>query len=71
VLTVVELLRKLMEKQALRRVEAGTLSADQVDRLGAAFDRLERQVAELRRIYGVTEDDLKLTLHGLPGTEDF
>jgi len=46
---VVELLRKLMERQALRRVDAGTLEPERVERLGRAFERLERQMSELKQ----------------------
>jgi hypothetical protein len=67
VLTVVELLRKLMEKQALRRVEAGTLSPGQVERLGLAFERLEAQIAELKERLDFDDDDLTLRLGPLTG----
>jgi len=69
VLTVVELLRKLMEKQALRRVEAGTLTEEQVDRLGLAFERLERQLGELKERLDLDDDDLTLRLGPLTGLE--
>jgi hypothetical protein len=67
VLTVVELLRKLMERQALRRVEAGTLSPGQVERLGLAFERLEAQIAELKERLDFDDDDLTLRLGPLTG----
>jgi len=62
VLTVVELLRDLMERQAIRRVDAGTLDPEQVDRLGTAFDRLERQMVELKKHFEFDDDDLTLRL---------
>jgi hypothetical protein len=62
VLTVIELLRQLMERQALRRVDGGTLSDDEVERLGRTFMELERRMAELREVFGLTEDDLNLDL---------
>ena len=62
VLTVTELLRDLMERQALRRVEAGTLEPERVERLGRAFERLEQQMAELKRRFELRDDDLTLRL---------
>ena len=62
VLTIVELLRQLMERQALRRVDGGTLSDEQVERLGQTFMELDRRMAELRDQFGLTEDDLNLDL---------
>jgi Gas vesicle protein K len=62
VLTVVELLRQLMERQALRRVDGGTLSEEQVERLGRTFMELEKRMAELREEFGLTEEDLNLDL---------
>jgi gas vesicle protein GvpK len=62
VLTVVELLRQLMERQALRRVESGTLDDEQVERLGRALMALEQKMAELRETFGLKEEDLNLDL---------
>jgi hypothetical protein len=62
VLTVVELLRELMERQALRRVDGGTLSDEQIERLGTTFMELDRRMAELRDVFGLTEEDLNLDL---------
>jgi hypothetical protein len=62
VLTVIELLRQLMERQALRRVDGGTLSEEQVERLGRTFMELDRRMAELREEFGLTEEDLNLDL---------
>ncbi|MGH3942464.1 MAG: gas vesicle protein K [Pseudonocardiaceae bacterium] len=62
VLTVVELLRQLMERQALRRVESGTLSDAQVEELGLALMRLEQAMTELREHFGLEPDDLNLEL---------
>ncbi|HWE10345.1 MAG TPA: gas vesicle protein K [Solirubrobacteraceae bacterium] len=62
VLTLVELVRQLMERQAIRRVEAGGLSADQIERLGQALMALERRMEELREDFGLTEEDLNLDL---------
>ena len=62
VLTIVELLRQLMERQALRRVDGGTLDEDQVERLGRTFMVLDKRMAELREEFGLDEDDLNLNL---------
>ena len=62
VLTIVELLRQLMERQALRRVDGGGLSDDQVERLGRTFMELDRRMAELRDEFGLAEEDLNLDL---------
>jgi len=62
VLTVVDLLRELMERQALRRMEAGTLDDDEVERLGAAFMKLNERMDELKDEFGLTDEDLNLNL---------
>ena len=62
VLTIVELLRQLMERQALRRVDGGTLSDEQVERLGRTFMELDRRMEELREQFGLTAEDLNLDL---------
>jgi hypothetical protein len=62
VLTLIELLRQLMERQAIRRVEAGGLSGDQIERLGQALMALEQGMDELRGHFGLTEEDLNLEL---------
>jgi hypothetical protein len=62
VLTVVELLRQLMERQALRRVEAGDLTDEQVERLGRALMQLEDTFDELIEHFGVTPNDVYLPL---------
>lgn len=62
VLTIVELLRQLMERQALRRIDGGTLSEEEVERLGRTFMELDKRMAELREQFGLDEDDLNLDL---------
>ncbi|TDD71090.1 gas vesicle protein K [Jiangella aurantiaca] len=62
VLTVIELIRQLMERQALRRVDEGDLSDEQVEALGQALLRLDTAMAELRGRYGLTIRDLDLDL---------
>ena len=62
VLTVVEVIRDLLERQAIRRVEAGTLTADQTERLGLALAALEERMEDVKEAFGVTDDDLNLDL---------
>jgi hypothetical protein len=62
VLTIVELLRQLMERQALHRVEAGGLSAEEIERLGRTLMLLEQKMEELREHFGFDEKDLNLNL---------
>ncbi|WP_058041729.1 gas vesicle protein K [Streptomyces roseifaciens] len=62
VLTVVELLRRLMEAQALRRVELGGLGEEQEERLGLTLMLLERRMQELCAHYGLELRDLNLDL---------
>ena len=62
VLTLVELLRQLMERQALRRMDQGTLDDEQVERLGQTFMKLEQRMEELKREFGLEDRDLNLDL---------
>lgn len=62
VLTVVELLRQLMERQALRRVAGGTVTDDQAERLGYALMRLEERMNELLDEFGLEPEDLNIDL---------
>jgi hypothetical protein len=62
VLTIVELLRQIMERQALRRIDGGTLSEEQIERLGRTFMELDKRLEELREEFGLTEEDLNLDL---------
>ena len=62
VLTLVELLRQLMERQALRRIEGGSLSPEEVERLGETFMLLEQRMEELKEEFGLEDEDLNLDL---------
>ncbi|TYC26374.1 gas vesicle protein K [Micromonospora sp. MP36] len=62
VLTIVELLRQLMERQALRRVDLGDLTEEQVERIGTTLMALEEQMAHLRDYFGLSPEDLNLDL---------
>ncbi|MEV6659569.1 gas vesicle protein K [Nocardia fluminea] len=62
VLTLVELLRQLMERQALRRVDAGDLTDTQIERIGTTLMLLEQRMDELRDHFGLTPQDLNIDL---------
>lgn len=62
VLTLVELLRQLMERQALHRMEQGTLSDEEIERLGETFMKLERRMEELKEHFELEDRDLNLNL---------
>jgi Gas vesicle protein K len=62
VLTLIELLRQLMERQAVRRIEAGSLTDDEIDRLGETFMKLEQRMDELKRQFDLRDEDLNLNL---------
>lgn len=62
VLTVVELLRELMERQALRRVEDGSVTDEQAERLGRTLMLLNERMDELVEKFGISREDLNLDL---------
>jgi len=62
VLTIIELIRQLMEAQALRRVDEGDLTDEQVDALGLGLARLEEAMGDLKTRYGLTTADLDIDL---------
>lgn len=62
VLTIVELVRQLMERQALRRVDQGDLTDEQVEDLGLGLMRLEQAMTQLQDRYGIDPDDLNIDL---------
>ena len=62
VLTIVELVRQLMERQAIRRVDQGDLSDDQIEEVGTALMRLESAVTRLREQYDLSPEELNLDL---------
>lgn len=62
VLTLVELLRQLMERQAVRRMEGGMLTDDEVERLGRTFMLLEQRMKELKQTFGLADKDLNIDL---------
>jgi actin-like ATPase involved in cell morphogenesis len=62
VLTLIELIRRLLEKQAIRRMEGGELSPEQVEDLGLALMKLEEKMQELKAQFGLAEEELNLDL---------
>ena len=62
VLTIIELVRQLMERQAIRRVDEGDLTDDQVEELGLALMRLEDAMRQLREQFDLSAEDLNLDL---------
>ncbi len=62
VLTVVELMRQLLEKQALRRIEGGSLTEQEIERLGLTFLELNKQMKWLKQEFGLKDEDLNLDL---------
>jgi len=62
VLTIVELLRQLMERQAMRRVDEGTLTDDQIEQLGRTLMLLDMRMKELLDHFGLEQEDLNLDL---------
>jgi hypothetical protein len=62
VLTLVELLRQLMERQAIRRVDRGDLTDEQIERVGTTLMLLEEKMTELREHFGLEPEDLNIDL---------
>ena len=62
VLSVIDLLRQLLERQAVRRVESGALSDEEIERLGLTLLKLETRLGELKTAFGLEDQDLTLDL---------
>ena len=62
VLTLIELIRRLLEKQAVRRMEGGGLSPEQIEELGLALMKLEEKMAELKEHFGLQDEELNIDL---------
>ena len=62
VLTLVEFLRQILEHQAVRRMEGGTLSDEEIERLGLTLMRLQERLAELKEEFGLAGEDLNIDL---------
>jgi hypothetical protein len=62
VLTLVKLLHELLEKQAIRRIEAGALTESEIERLGITLMRQAREIDRLRRAFNLEDEDLNIDL---------
>ncbi|ALC83619.1 MULTISPECIES: gas vesicle protein K [Bacillus] len=62
VLTVIELLRQIVERHAIRRVDSGNLTDEQIENLGLALQNLELKMDELKTIFQLTDKDLNIDL---------
>src|SRR3990170_4667726 len=62
VLTLIKLLHELLEKQAVRRIEAGSLTETEIDRLGITLMRQSREIDRLRRAFNLEDEDLTIDL---------
>lgn len=62
VLTLIELIRQLMERQALHRMDSNSLNDDEIERLGETFMKLDMRMEELKQIFGLEDEELNLNL---------
>ena len=62
VLTVIEVVRKVLEHQAVRRMDGGDLSAEEVERLGLTLLKLDERMQQLKEAFGLTDEDLQIDL---------
>jgi len=62
VLTIIELLRELLERQAIRRIDSGTLTKEEVNNLGTTFMKLAEKMEELKSQFGLKTEDLNIDL---------
>ena len=62
ILTIVELIRKLMEKEAFRRVKKGTLAPVEIQKLGLSLKAVKRKMQEIQAIFGIEDKDMNLNL---------
>ncbi|MBU2445590.1 MAG: gas vesicle protein K [Bacteroidetes bacterium] len=62
VLTLVELIRKLMEKEAFRRMKRGTLSPAEIQKLGLSLKAVKKKIKEIQAIFGIEDEELNLDL---------
>jgi hypothetical protein len=62
VLTLVELIRRLLEKEAFRRIKRGSLSDAEIQKLGLSLKAVNRKVQQMRKLFGLKEEDLNIEL---------
>ena len=62
VLTLVEVVRKVLEHQAVRRMDSGTLSPEEIERLGLSLMRLSERMNEMKTAFGLRDEDLDIDL---------
>lgn len=70
VLVVVELLRQILERQAQRRIQSGSLTPEEIERLGMAFMQIKQKVGQISDQFGLKQDELDGTLKGMLKTTD-
>jgi hypothetical protein len=68
VLTLVELIRRLLEKEACRRIQRGSLSLAEIQKLGLSLKAVKRKVQEMQALFGIAENDLNIDLGPLGKT---
>jgi len=62
VLTVIEVVRKVLEHQAVRRMDGGGLSDQEIERLGLALLKLDERMGQLKEVFGLSDEDLQIDL---------
>ncbi len=62
VLMLIDVIRKVLEHQAVRRMEGGTLTDDQIERLGLTLMRLKERLDDLKQRFGLADQDLEIDL---------
>ena len=62
VLTLIELLRRVLEHQAVRRMEGGGLADEEIEQLGLALLRLQERMTEIRQVFGIEQEELNIDL---------
>jgi len=62
VLTVIKLIQELLEKQAVRRIDAGSLTEDEIEKVGVTLMRQAEELEMLRKVFGLEEEDLNIDL---------
>ena len=65
VLTLVEILRQILERQARRRIDSGTLTSEEIERLGLAFMQTRQKIIEISKVFGCSAEELDLNLGSL------